>query len=275
MPTCHLQIGHAGDGGLYAELVQDRSFDALARVSGFGGGVGGSAGPPPSQQRPQRLPVDLAALAAQHHDGARPLYRSKADFLRSRQRAGSRWVGSRGQGVGVAGHLWLLCITARSSPLEAHKLIVGLHCGRRRASKEVEIAASLSSTLYLPQPLPAQHPASNLIPLPKKHPMLTSPTALMPFYALNCSSSSSNDIIVAWRGVGSVSTALTREHPLNEHNTVAMSLTSNGLGGLACGWGWRVRGVGGTGRYKWLPNRPQPGFPGSRCSRLHAACRPQ
>ena len=29
------QIGHAGDGGLYAELVQDRSFDALAHASGF------------------------------------------------------------------------------------------------------------------------------------------------------------------------------------------------------------------------------------------------
>lgn len=29
------QIGHAGDGGLYAELIQDRNFDAVAHASGF------------------------------------------------------------------------------------------------------------------------------------------------------------------------------------------------------------------------------------------------
>jgi len=29
------EIGHAGEGGLYAELIQDRSFDALAAVTGF------------------------------------------------------------------------------------------------------------------------------------------------------------------------------------------------------------------------------------------------
>lgn len=33
MPT--IQINHAGDGGLYGELIQDRSFDALAATSGF------------------------------------------------------------------------------------------------------------------------------------------------------------------------------------------------------------------------------------------------
>ena len=36
------QIGHAGDGGLYAEMVQDRSFDALAAATGF------LASPPPA-----------------------------------------------------------------------------------------------------------------------------------------------------------------------------------------------------------------------------------
>jgi hypothetical protein len=29
------QIGHAGEGGLYAEMIQDRSFDALAAATGF------------------------------------------------------------------------------------------------------------------------------------------------------------------------------------------------------------------------------------------------
>lgn len=33
--TPFVQIGHAGDGGLYGELVQDRSFDALAAATGF------------------------------------------------------------------------------------------------------------------------------------------------------------------------------------------------------------------------------------------------
>ena len=33
-----VQIGHAGDGGLHAELVQDRSFDALAAATGFASG---------------------------------------------------------------------------------------------------------------------------------------------------------------------------------------------------------------------------------------------
>lgn len=35
LPSGTLQIGHAGDGGLYGELVQDRSFDALAAATGF------------------------------------------------------------------------------------------------------------------------------------------------------------------------------------------------------------------------------------------------
>lgn len=32
---CTTQINHAGEGGLYGELIQDRSFDALAATSGF------------------------------------------------------------------------------------------------------------------------------------------------------------------------------------------------------------------------------------------------
>jgi alpha-N-arabinofuranosidase len=51
------EIGHAGDGGLYAELVQDRSYDALAYAAGFLS---------PSRPATDRLPVDLAALAASH-----------------------------------------------------------------------------------------------------------------------------------------------------------------------------------------------------------------
>lgn len=33
-----MQINHAGEGGLYAEMVQDRSFDALAHATGFSSG---------------------------------------------------------------------------------------------------------------------------------------------------------------------------------------------------------------------------------------------
>jgi len=36
----------------------------------------------------------------------------------------------------------------------------------------------------------------------------------------------SSDIIVAWQAVGGAQTALTKAYPLNEHNTVAMSITS-------------------------------------------------
>ncbi|KAL4458046.1 hypothetical protein ABPG75_012911 [Micractinium tetrahymenae] len=54
-------IGHAGDGGLYAELVQDRSFDALAAATGFAAG----AGPAFARAGPTRLSVSLDNLAAQ------------------------------------------------------------------------------------------------------------------------------------------------------------------------------------------------------------------
>jgi hypothetical protein len=48
------EIGHAGDGGLFAELVQDRSFDALAAAAGFSS----------SSENGARLEVDLGALGA-------------------------------------------------------------------------------------------------------------------------------------------------------------------------------------------------------------------
>lgn len=54
-PAPHaMQIGHAGDGGLYAEMVQDRSFDAVAAAVGFAAGAG-----------PGRLPISLNDLTAQ------------------------------------------------------------------------------------------------------------------------------------------------------------------------------------------------------------------
>lgn len=57
------QIGHAGEGGLYAELVQDRSFDALAAATGF------AASP-----AARRLDLDLPALARQFRGASEPLY---------------------------------------------------------------------------------------------------------------------------------------------------------------------------------------------------------
>jgi len=55
------EIGHAGDGGLYAEMIQDRSFDATAAASGFSGGGGGS-GTDHSKNfnnKSLRMPLDL------------------------------------------------------------------------------------------------------------------------------------------------------------------------------------------------------------------------
>ena len=61
------EIGHAGDGGLYAEKIQDRSFDATAAASGFsaGGGDGGSGGGrgADSNRNSMRMPLDLEKLA--------------------------------------------------------------------------------------------------------------------------------------------------------------------------------------------------------------------
>lgn len=79
------EIGHAGDGGLYAEMVQDRSFDALAAATGF------LASPA------SRLPLDLPALAARHRHPMRPLHTpwdnpsnkthsSKREYLEERRR---------------------------------------------------------------------------------------------------------------------------------------------------------------------------------------------
>eukprot|EP00887_Chlorella_sp_A99_P005257 scaffold1.g5257.t1 len=80
-----ITIGHAGEGGLYAELVQDRSFDALATATGF------------LSSRADRLAVDLPALAAAHRNGTASIhaawepqqttYTSKSNYLRERAAA--------------------------------------------------------------------------------------------------------------------------------------------------------------------------------------------
>lgn len=62
-PRTPPQIGHAGDGGLYAELVQDRSFDAIARASGVGAAVNGAGS----------IPVDLEELARLHRHALDPI----------------------------------------------------------------------------------------------------------------------------------------------------------------------------------------------------------
>jgi len=77
------EIGHAGDGGLYAELVQDRSFDAVAAATGF---LADDA------NYGERLEVDLLSLAAAERRATDPVahpwqarnatYRSKQDLLR-------------------------------------------------------------------------------------------------------------------------------------------------------------------------------------------------
>ncbi|GAB4817965.1 hypothetical protein N2152v2_005011 [Parachlorella kessleri] len=76
------EIGHAGEGGLYAEMVQDRSFDALAAATGF------------HASEATRLPLDLARLASSHRHAMDPIhaawepsqatYSSKKDYLSER-----------------------------------------------------------------------------------------------------------------------------------------------------------------------------------------------
>lgn len=69
--------------------MQDRSFDAIARVSGF------------ASSNAPALPVDLAKLAAQHRDAWTPTSwdlsvaeaaTTKADFLDKLRGPGPRWV---------------------------------------------------------------------------------------------------------------------------------------------------------------------------------------
>jgi alpha-N-arabinofuranosidase len=87
LPLHSLQIGHAGEGGLYAELVQDRSFDALAAAAGF------------LDSPATRLPLDLTTLAARNHHAMLPLhtpwdsngrsYSRKREYLEERRRNSS------------------------------------------------------------------------------------------------------------------------------------------------------------------------------------------
>jgi hypothetical protein len=78
------QIGHAGEGGLYAEMIQDRSFDALAAATGF------------HASKENRLPLDLPLLAQHHRHPLQPLhapwdnptnktYRSKQEWFEERR----------------------------------------------------------------------------------------------------------------------------------------------------------------------------------------------
>ena len=58
------EIGHAGDGGLYTELVQDRSFEATAAAAGF---------QRLGQSEPSKLKVDLRSLTAFHRGPMEPI----------------------------------------------------------------------------------------------------------------------------------------------------------------------------------------------------------
>lgn len=77
------EIGHAGEGGLYAELIQDRSFDATAAAAEFFSqhkaadgsmglilerGTGNTAIP-----LPKRMPVNLETLSSSHMRGTDPV----------------------------------------------------------------------------------------------------------------------------------------------------------------------------------------------------------
>eukprot|EP00887_Chlorella_sp_A99_P001498 scaffold8.g1498.t1 len=91
------EIEHAGDGGLYAEMTQDRSFDAVATAAGF------LASPA------TRLPVDLLALAA----GRRPADRPWAPppgllgAANATHGAKARGAGTRGAGPNDLAVAWL------------------------------------------------------------------------------------------------------------------------------------------------------------------------
>lgn len=87
------QIEHAGEGGLYAEMVQDRSFDAVAMAAGF------------LSTNTTHQAVNLAALAAQHHHALETLgepwdpklkvYASKSEYLLERAAAAGEGSGTR------------------------------------------------------------------------------------------------------------------------------------------------------------------------------------
>lgn len=96
LPPPHRQIGHAGDGGLYAEMVQDRSFEALATATGF------------LDSPATRQPLgDWSQLAARHRHPMQPLHtpwqaRVRAALRRGREApvesAAPRGVCARGRG---------------------------------------------------------------------------------------------------------------------------------------------------------------------------------
>ena len=66
-----MQINHAGEGGLYAELIQDRSFDALAYTTGFAASQAEALELTPEVLRASAQPKPLQQ-AYEPMQGARP-----------------------------------------------------------------------------------------------------------------------------------------------------------------------------------------------------------
>ena len=221
-----LQIGHAGEGGLYAELVQDRSFDALAAATGF------HASPDP------RLPLDLPMLAATHRAPDVPVppptwdsgasFSSKGDYLKAQQdRLGAghdprcAWGGEGLGGEASAGEG-----SAPARRLGGCRGKWGGQGATQTACTTTSTAASAASdgsACRVPLTCRRCHP------LPR--PATPSPThlptpATPPPAPLACS----NDIIVAWQALPGTTATLTKDQPLNDRNPVAMELRS-GTGG--------------------------------------------
>ena len=100
----HLQIGHAGDGGLYAELVQDRSFDALAKISNFSGSSDASVDGRGASAWPHRLPISLPALAAQQAGAASRRASCVGTSMQELRRRGAAACGSGNDDIILAWH---------------------------------------------------------------------------------------------------------------------------------------------------------------------------
>ncbi|PSC72825.1 Alpha-L-arabinofuranosidase 1 isoform B [Micractinium conductrix] len=98
------KIGHAGDGGLYAELVQDRSFDALAKISNFSGSSDASVDGRGASAWPHRLPISLPALAAQQAGAASRRASCVGTSMQELRRRGAAACGSGNDDIILAWH---------------------------------------------------------------------------------------------------------------------------------------------------------------------------
>lgn len=80
-----MQINHAGEGGLYAELIQDRSFDALAFTTGFHASDAESLELTPEilSAAAEPKPKDMQ-LWADEDAQLNPAARAKREIIRSR-----------------------------------------------------------------------------------------------------------------------------------------------------------------------------------------------